>query len=104
MIEVTEDKVTKGDPGRGKKIFNEHQIVACIRCHMIGGKGGPIGPPLDDIASRKESDYILRSLIDPTAEIAEGFKAEISPMPPMGILLKPQELADVMAYLATLKG
>jgi len=104
MIEVTEDKVTKGDPGRGKKIFNEHQIVACIRCHMIGGKGGPIGPPLDDIASRKESDYILRSLIDPTAEIAEGFKAEISPMPPMGVLLKPQELADVMAYLATLKG
>lgn len=70
---------------------------------MLEGKGGPVGPPLDGIASRKEPDYILKSLVDPTAEIAEGFQAEVSPMPPMGVLLKPQELADVIAYLATLK-
>ena len=37
-------------------------------------------------------------------EAAEGFPAAVSPMPPMGVLLNPQELADVMAYLMTLKG
>ena len=103
MIEAGGDKLTEGDPARGKKIFNEHQIAACIRCHMLEGKGGPIGPPLDGIASRKEADYIMESLVDPGAQIAEGFMAEVSPMPPMGVLLKPQELADVMAFLATLK-
>ena len=103
VIEVSQDAVTQGDPTRGKKIFNEHQIAACIRCHMLEGKGGPIGPPLDGIASRKDRAYILKSLTDPTAEIAEGFQAEVSPMPPMGVLLKAQELADVMAFLATLK-
>ena len=62
-----------------------------------------IRPPLDGIASRKEADYLRESLVDPMAQIAEGFQAEVSPMPPMGVLLKPQELADVMAYLMTLK-
>lgn len=37
------------------------------------------------------------------AAIAEGFQGKVSPMPPMGVLLKPQELADVMAYILTLK-
>jgi hypothetical protein len=41
--------------------------------------------------------------VDPGATIAEGFQGKVSPMPPMGVLLKPQELADVMAYILTLK-
>jgi mono/diheme cytochrome c family protein len=41
--------------------------------------------------------------VDPGATIAEGFQGKVSPMPPMGVLLKPQELADVMAYIMTLK-
>ena len=45
-----------------------------------------------------------RALINPTAELAAGFdKLGASPMPPMNILLNDQELADVMAYLMTLK-
>ncbi|NNE90048.1 MAG: c-type cytochrome, partial [Verrucomicrobiales bacterium] len=103
MIVEDEPKLTDGDAKRGEQIFNTHQIAACNRCHMVGGKGGPIGPPLDGIASRKKEDYILESLINPQATIAEGFKAEVSPMPPMGVLLREQEMRDVMAYLMTLK-
>ncbi|MFT5469395.1 MAG: putative membrane-bound dehydrogenase-like protein [Verrucomicrobiales bacterium] len=87
----------------GKKIFNEHAAVACIRCHMLDGKGGPVGPPLDGIAGRKERDYLVQSLTDPQAVIAEGFLAEVSPMPPMNVLLSEQEFADVMEYLMSLK-
>lgn len=98
-----EPKLTKGDPNRGKKIFDTHPVAACIRCHVVDGKGGPIGPALDGIAGRKSEEYILEGLIDPQATIAEGYIAEVSPMPPMGVLLTEQELRDVMAYLMTLK-
>ncbi len=104
ILESTESETPEGDPARGKEIFMSHQIAACIRCHKVEGQGeGVIGPPLDGIASRKSEAYLLESLTDPGATIAEGFQIEVSPMPPMGVLLKPQELADVMAYLMTLK-
>ena len=46
----------------------------------------------------------IGSLINPTAQLAEGFdKLGASPMPPMNILLNEEQLADVMAYLMTLK-
>jgi len=103
-LEDSTSEISAGDATRGEKIFNEHQIAACIRCHKVDGRGeGIIGPPLDGIATRKQRDYIYKSLVDPMAEMAEGFPAEVSPMPPMGVLLKPQELADVMAYLMTLQ-
>ena len=48
--------------------------------------------------------YLYESLVDPTATLAEGFdKLGASPMPPMNLLLNDQQLADVMAYLMTLK-
>jgi mono/diheme cytochrome c family protein len=59
---------------------------------------------LDGLAARKQRDYIYQSLVNPTAQLAEGFdKIGASPMPPMNILLNEQELADLMAYLMTLK-
>jgi len=104
VIESDEsESVAKGNVERGKKIFMTHPIAACTRCHVVNGMGGPVGPALDTIATRKQEDYILQSLIDPGATIAEGYVGKVSPMPPMGVLLKPQELADVMAYLLTLK-
>ncbi len=103
QIEDTGGGVTKGDTARGKKIFDTHPVAACIRCHKVGDQGGPIGPAMDGIATRKQRDYILQSLVDPQATIAEGYQAQVSPMPPMGVLLKPQELEDVMEYLMTLK-
>jgi len=103
VIATDEPEVAEGDVERGKKIFMTHPIAACTRCHVVNGVGGPIGPALDAIATRKQEDYILESLVDPGATIAEGFQGKVSPMPPMGVLLNPQELADVMAYILTLK-
>lgn len=103
IIEEKEEINLTGDVEAGKKLFHEHAIAACIRCHMIDGKGGPVGPALDGIASRKSRDYIYESLVNPQSAIADGFAAEVSPMPPMGVILKPGELRDLMAYLETLK-
>ena len=101
----TEQKEILGLAKRGEDIFHKHAVASCVRCHKVGNEGGVIGPAMDGIASRKDRAYIYESLINPTAQLAEGFdKLGASPMPPMNILLDEQQLADVMAYLMTLKG
>jgi len=91
-----------GDASRGKTIFQEHEIASCTRCHQIDGVGGVVGPALDGIAGKQNEDYLRQSLVDPQAAIAEGFPVEVSPMPPFGVLLSPQELEDVLAFVKTL--
>lgn len=93
-----------GDAKRGEKIFWEHPVAACKNCHMLKGQGSAVGPALDGIAGRKDEAYILESLINPNARLAEGYTATpISPMPPMNLILKPQEFADVKAFILSLK-
>ena len=42
--------------------------------------------------------------MNPNAKLAEGYTATpISPMPPMNLILKPQEFADVKAFILSLK-
>jgi mono/diheme cytochrome c family protein len=101
--EATPAVATKPDAVRGENIFLKHQTAACNRCHQVGGEGGVIGPALDGIGSRKEKDYLLESLLEPGATIAEGYPGEVSPMPPMNLLLTDQEIQDVLAYLQTLR-
>jgi len=98
-----EVKVAAGDPRRGEELFFNSPTAACASCHTVGGKGGAIGPILDGIAVRGTKDYIVESLMDPNAKLAKGFEnVTISPMPPVGVLLKEQELADILAFLNTL--
>jgi uncharacterized protein len=105
VIEIANEEAAnlEGDVERGRKIFNEHPVASCVRCHQVNAQGGFVGPYLDDIARRKDAAYIRESILDPQAAIAEGFPAEVSPMPPFGVLLPPQDIEDLMAYLMTLK-
>jgi putative membrane-bound dehydrogenase-like protein len=98
------DKVVAGDIKRGEQVFFKHAAVACVLCHTLKGQGSTVGPALDGIASRATPQYIADSLVEPNKVLAKGFEAlGASPMPPMGLVLKPQELEDVKAYLQTLK-
>lgn len=99
-----EVKVSAGDAKRGAELFHNSPVAACASCHMVNGKGGDVGPILDGIAVRASKDYIVESLMDPNAKLAKGFESlTISPMPPLGVLLKEQDTADILAYLDTLK-
>lgn len=92
-----------GDVANGKSLFESHPIAQCLRCHKVGNVGvGEAGPDLKGIASRMNTDKLLESLIIPNAELAEGF-GPVSAMPPMGYLLKKEEIRDIMAYIITLK-
>jgi putative membrane-bound dehydrogenase-like protein len=98
-----EVKVTAGDPKRGEELFFTNPTTQCAACHTVKGKGGDVGPILDGIAVRADKAYIVESLMDPNAKLAKGFEnLAISPMPPLGVILKEQELADILAFLQTL--
>lgn len=99
-----EVKLVAGEPRRGEELFFNSPTAACAACHKVNGNGGDVGPILDGIAVRGDRAYLLESLMDPNAKLAQGFEdLPISPMPPLGALLKEQELEDILAYLATLK-
>jgi len=50
-----------------------HPAAQCIRCHKIGSTGGVLGPDLSKIASRLSTEKILESLVNPQAELSEGY-------------------------------
>jgi putative heme-binding domain-containing protein len=60
-----------GEVGAGAIVFQTQG--ACMQCHMVGGKGGVQGPALDTVGKRLSGDKILESLVNPSAEIAEGY-------------------------------
>jgi putative membrane-bound dehydrogenase-like protein len=87
----------------GENIFWNH-TARCVLCHSLKGQGSTVGPPLDGIAARQNAAYIKESLLEPSKVLAKGFEGNgLSPMPPMGDIFNAQELADIQAYLQTLK-
>jgi len=58
-----------GSPYDGKKLF----VQQCSKCHTLFAQGGQIGP---DLTSHNRSDVatILANILDPSAEIREGFE------------------------------
>jgi putative heme-binding domain-containing protein len=122
-------------------------IGDCQRCHGAkGGHGGGAGPDLAGVSAKGEA-YVLESVLQPGAQIADGFgsvvvslrdgtslsglllaesEAEVrvdtgsaepivvarsdiqsmseptTGMPPMGLVLEPRALRDVLAYVMSL--
>mgnify|MGYP002628149190 FL=1 len=62
-----------GDIKLGKKVFYEHGTAQCQRCHTMHGVGGDVGPELGAIGKDLDRAYLLRSLIDPGAEVTKGY-------------------------------
>lgn len=67
--------VAGGDAGRGEMLFAGAQ--QCISCHRVGQRGADVGPNLSDVGKRASSEELLRSLVDPSAKIAEGYQTEV---------------------------
>ncbi len=77
---------------RGKATF----AANCVACHRADG-GGIIGPNLTDTYWIHGS-----ALTDLYKTVSEGVLDK--GMPPWGKMLKPEQLRDVVAYVATLQG
>jgi putative heme-binding domain-containing protein len=137
-----------GDPAKGRAIVEGKG--QCLTCHSIGVNGLHVGPALSEIGAVRRGADLMRSLVDPSAEIRpenrsirlalrdgrtlngrflnqDTFSIQLidatdkmvsidkstvrestllttSPMPSFKDTLSAQELADVVSYLASLKG
>jgi len=135
-----------GDPARGEIVFRNQG--ACLQCHKIGSDGGVQGPELNAVGARLSRPRILDAIVDPGAEITEGYGTTtvtlksgdtvigrvaseadehlvvvglenqktrvnrsgiesiappVSAMPPMGAVLPPKDLRDLVAFLSSLR-
>src|SRR5215467_7045253 len=142
------DAPAGGDAARGKSIVESKG--QSLTCHTIGVNGLHAGPALTDIGAQRRAVDLMRSLVEPGAEIRpenrtirvtmrdgrtltgrflnqDTFSIQLidatdklmsidkstvrdstllstSPMPSFKDKLSAQELADVVTYLASLKG
>ncbi|WP_409013636.1 PVC-type heme-binding CxxCH protein [Dyadobacter sp. CY312] len=62
----------KGDAAKGELLFRKAES-SCTTCHAIGGAGGLIGPDLSSLGTSSPAETIIRSLIEPSASIKEGY-------------------------------
>jgi quinoprotein glucose dehydrogenase len=62
-----------GDPRRGAGVFYDNAVLPCVRCHKVGGDGGDAGPDLSLVAKNRPPEYLLESVVKPSAHIAPGF-------------------------------
>ncbi len=61
-----------GNPRKGAEQFYGNDVLPCGRCHKVGGEGGEAGPDLS-LIGKKPAEYLLESVIHPSAHIAPGF-------------------------------
>ncbi|MEM7315557.1 MAG: hypothetical protein AAF497_20645, partial [Planctomycetota bacterium] len=61
-----------GNPYAGEELF----MQKCVACHKLFHKGGNVGPDLTP-NQRGNLDTLLMSVVDPSAEIREGFEQTI---------------------------
>ena len=65
------DSDVPGDPAAGRRLFFGQS--GCASCHMVAGAGKAVGPDLSGIARERTVDQLRDSLLQPQAEIAEGY-------------------------------
>ena len=73
---ITTEVVAKGDPARGEEIFRRADI-SCMRCHSVCKAGGDVGPELSAVGSTSPPDYVVRSILNPSAQIKEEFLTRV---------------------------
>jgi len=67
---VSPFEATAGSAPRGQELF----ASTCIRCHRVGGEGGVAGPDLSLIARVRTRAALTRSIREPSASIASGYR------------------------------
>jgi putative heme-binding domain-containing protein len=61
---------TRGSAERGSAIYDRS---GCAGCHVVGGRGGILGPELTTIGARRGAAYLRESIVKPTASHPTGY-------------------------------
>lgn len=83
--------------GPGAQVFANN---GCGGCHTLAAAnaGGVTGPDLDEALPGVTRKHLEQMIVDPNAEVAKGYPANVMPQN-YGELLSKKELEDLISYL-----
>jgi putative heme-binding domain-containing protein len=99
-----------GDQKKGEALFWEKG--ACGTCHMLGGRGGYLGPDLSNIGVSARLDELRAAVLNPSLGSSEGFhpaRLQTPGAPPLKAIIKhatnwSAEVLDENGHLHLLSG
>jgi mono/diheme cytochrome c family protein len=91
----------QGDPQAGREVFLNVASPPCGGCHTFGPaeSEATTGPDLDESLQGDDAEQVRESIVDPNAEIEEGFQEGVMP-DVYGEQLSEEQLNDLVAFLA----
>ncbi|WP_158857209.1 PVC-type heme-binding CxxCH protein [Lunatibacter salilacus] len=72
---LVQEVKNSGDPVLGESIYRRSSLM-CQTCHALGGAGGLIGPDMSSLGTSSPIDNIIKSVVDPTESIKEGYELQ----------------------------
>ncbi|NNE91690.1 MAG: DUF1080 domain-containing protein [Verrucomicrobiales bacterium] len=75
---VAEANAEVGKRQRGRSFENGRNLfhaTACGACHRFAGLGGAIGPDLTSVKNKFDRNYLIESIIDPSAVISDQYSS-----------------------------
>jgi cytochrome c oxidase cbb3-type subunit 3 len=63
-----DDTIAKGDPEKGKAVYDRS---GCAGCHTIAGEGGGVGPELTRVGSMRGPMYLHDALVTPGTNLPQ---------------------------------
>lgn len=90
-----------GSVEAGKTLF---RVSGCGGCHTFAAAGtsGTTGPDLDESLAGKDAAYAEQAIVDPDAEVTEGFAPGL--MPRYGDSLSEEQVDALVQYLMEVAG
>ena len=100
-IEEQRRRAREGASAQGEPLF----VSNCGSCHTLAAAGtqGQVGPDLDSVLPGQDADFIRTSIVEPNAEIAEGFQPDVMPQN-YGDMFSDQQLQGLVEYLLRAAG
>ena len=86
-----------GSPAAGETVFAS---AGCGGCHAFAAadSSGTTGPNLDESLDGKDAEYVRRAIVEPDADVAEGYSPGVMPKT-YEEQLSPEQLDDLVAFL-----
>jgi len=80
-LAAAQREAPRGDAARGARLFREKG--GCLKCHMVKGEGGRLGPELSMIGLSRSRARLRAAMVDPGAETPNQFAQYrlVIPMP-----------------------
>jgi mono/diheme cytochrome c family protein len=81
-----------GDPAKGAELFAQH---SCAECHQLAGRGGTVGPRLDELKGHATPLFVAQAFWNHGA----GMAAKMDEMKIARPVLAGDDVADLVAFL-----